>query len=208
MEVTSRRRQEGGHGIEMIGKLSGNSSRALSLRKVASRNTGAANPVKSELQVDVACAFACALSVYVSSDAVEGVERESGEKTQQIAVQIAQMRPSVSPGWCAEARARGETVVTCVRAGLRCACSFALYVVKCVAMETAATNAHAVWRATRSVQVNAPAVESMTGAMNVDASDDRRGSSCVAKRLVRGTHVHTKETTRRRRFRPTVQRAW
>eukprot|EP00965_Chrysotila_dentata_P045572 1513629-Pleurochrysis_carterae.AAC.1 len=74
-------------------------------------------------------------------------------------------------------------------------------------METAATDAHAVWRATRDVQVNAPAAESMTGAMYVDASDDVRGSTCVAKRLVRGTHVHTEGATRRRRFRPTVQRA-
>eukprot|EP00965_Chrysotila_dentata_P107177 3541652-Pleurochrysis_carterae.AAC.1 len=117
------------------------------------------------------------------------------------------MRPSVSPGWCTEARASGATVVTCVRAGLRFACSFALYVVKCDAMETAATDAHAVWRATRNVQVNAPADELMTGAMNVDASDDRHGSSCAAKRQVRGTHVHTEEATRRRRFRPTVKRA-
>eukprot|EP00965_Chrysotila_dentata_P040493 1343184-Pleurochrysis_carterae.AAC.2 len=47
----------------------------------------------------------------------------------------------------------------------------------------------------------------MTDAMYVDASDDVRGSSCVAKRLVRATHVHTEGATRRRRFRPTVQRA-
>eukprot|EP00965_Chrysotila_dentata_P180201 5949727-Pleurochrysis_carterae.AAC.2 len=74
-------------------------------------------------------------------------------------------------------------------------------------MKTAATDAHAVRRATRDVQVNAPAAESMTGAMYVGERDDVRGSTCVAKRQVRGTHVHTEVATRRRRFRPTVQHA-
>eukprot|EP00965_Chrysotila_dentata_P040492 1343184-Pleurochrysis_carterae.AAC.1 len=49
--------------------------------------------------------------MYVSSDAVKGAERESDEKTHQIAVQVAQVRPSVSPGWCTEARASGEIVL-------------------------------------------------------------------------------------------------
>eukprot|EP00965_Chrysotila_dentata_P180200 5949727-Pleurochrysis_carterae.AAC.1 len=68
--------------------------------------------------------------MYVSSDAVKVAERGGDEKTHQIAVQIARMRPSVSPGWCTEARASGEIVATSVCAGLRCARSFGSYVVK------------------------------------------------------------------------------
>eukprot|EP00965_Chrysotila_dentata_P155993 5154752-Pleurochrysis_carterae.AAC.2 len=79
MEGTSRRRQEGGYGNEMIEKLSGNDSQA---DQAIYRTT-------SHVRLHARC-------MSVSSDAVKDAERESGEKTHQIVAQVTQMRPSVS----------------------------------------------------------------------------------------------------------------
>eukprot|EP00965_Chrysotila_dentata_P237743 6202095-Pleurochrysis_carterae.AAC.1 len=140
----------------------------------------------------------------VCSDAVNDAERESDEKTHQIAAYIC-----ASPRERAKACVRVEIVVTCVRAGQRRVCSLVLRVVECESMKAGGTDANAVWRVIRSMQVKAPAAASTIGAMCVMcASEDVRGSSwCAAKRVARVTHVLTRRVARRRKPRSTVQHA-